>query len=167
MTPAGTSSSLNRVTLVGMSQASQCVNVPRGASGSVTSSARLSAFCGTLPKSSSGETAVPLQVYFCGIGPPSVKAGLVIVIAPVGAGGSGALPGGASFRFGFMHETESARAIAKAMTRASRVRMRVPPPESYNRAMPTFFDHMNDLMAAEVPLVVLTVVDTLGSGPQD
>src|SRR5258708_3590512 len=119
MTPAGTSSSLKRVTLVGMSHASQCVNVPPGASGSVTSSARLIAFCGTLPKSSSGDTAAPLHVYFCGIEPPSAKAGLVIVIAPVGAGGSGALPGGTSFRFGFMHETESAR----VMTRAKRERI--------------------------------------------
>jgi xanthine dehydrogenase accessory factor len=33
--------------------------------------------------------------------------------------------------------------------------------------MPTFFDAMNDLMAAEVPLVVVTVVDTMGSVPQD
>jgi len=33
--------------------------------------------------------------------------------------------------------------------------------------MPTFFDAMNDLMAAEVSLVVVTVVDTMGSVPQD
>src|SRR3954462_3164833 len=33
--------------------------------------------------------------------------------------------------------------------------------------MPTFFDAMNDLMAAEVALVVVTVVDTMGSVPQD
>src|SRR5258706_15416073 len=39
--------------------------------------------------------------------------------------------------------------------------------ESYNRAMPTFFEALNDLMAAELPLVVVTVVDTLGSVPQD
>jgi xanthine dehydrogenase accessory factor len=33
--------------------------------------------------------------------------------------------------------------------------------------MPTFFDALNDLMAAETPLVVVTVVDTMGSVPQD
>src|SRR5258706_393458 len=117
MTPAGTSSSLNRVMLVGMFQTSQCANVPLGASGSVTSSARLAAVCGTLLKSSGGDTAVPLQVYFCGMAPPLANAGLVMVIAPVGAGGSATLPGGASFRFGFIQET----ANASVRTRASRV----------------------------------------------
>ena len=33
--------------------------------------------------------------------------------------------------------------------------------------MPTFFDALNELMAAEVPLVAVTVVDTVGSVPQD
>lgn len=33
--------------------------------------------------------------------------------------------------------------------------------------MPTFFETLNELMAAEVPLVTVTVVDTLGSVPQD
>jgi xanthine dehydrogenase accessory factor len=33
--------------------------------------------------------------------------------------------------------------------------------------MPTFFDALNELMAAETPLVVVTVVDTMGSAPQD
>ena len=33
--------------------------------------------------------------------------------------------------------------------------------------MPTFFDALADLMAAEVPLVAVTVVDTVGSVPQD
>ena len=33
--------------------------------------------------------------------------------------------------------------------------------------MPTFFDVLNELMAAEVPLVAVTVVDTAGSAPQD
>ena len=33
--------------------------------------------------------------------------------------------------------------------------------------MPTFFEALNDLMAAEVPLVTVTVVDTMGSVPQD
>ena len=33
--------------------------------------------------------------------------------------------------------------------------------------MPTFFDALNDLMAAEVPLVTVTIVDTVGSVPQD
>ena len=33
--------------------------------------------------------------------------------------------------------------------------------------MPTFFDALNELMAAEVPLVAVTVVDTAGSVPQD
>jgi xanthine dehydrogenase accessory factor len=31
----------------------------------------------------------------------------------------------------------------------------------------TFFDVLNELMAAEVPLVTVTVVDTMGSAPQD
>lgn len=33
--------------------------------------------------------------------------------------------------------------------------------------MPTFFDALNELMAAESPLVTITVVDTVGSVPQD
>jgi xanthine dehydrogenase accessory factor len=33
--------------------------------------------------------------------------------------------------------------------------------------MATFFDELNELMAAEVPLVAVTVVDTVGSVPQD
>src|SRR5207237_10241949 len=33
--------------------------------------------------------------------------------------------------------------------------------------MPTFFEALNDLMAAEVPLVTVTIVDTVGSVPQD
>jgi xanthine dehydrogenase accessory factor len=33
--------------------------------------------------------------------------------------------------------------------------------------MPTFFDALNELMAAETPLVTVTVVDTMGSVPQD
>jgi xanthine dehydrogenase accessory factor len=33
--------------------------------------------------------------------------------------------------------------------------------------MPTFFDALNELMAAEVPLVAVTIVDTAGSVPQD
>ncbi len=33
--------------------------------------------------------------------------------------------------------------------------------------MPTFFEALNDLMAAETPLVTVTVVDTIGSVPQD
>jgi len=33
--------------------------------------------------------------------------------------------------------------------------------------MPTFFDALNDLLAAGVPLVAVTVVDTVGSVPQD
>jgi xanthine dehydrogenase accessory factor len=33
--------------------------------------------------------------------------------------------------------------------------------------LPTFFDALNELMAAEVPLVAVTVVDTIGSVPQD
>src|SRR5438132_1188948 len=33
--------------------------------------------------------------------------------------------------------------------------------------MPTFFDALNELMAAETPLVAVTVVDTMGSAPQD
>jgi len=38
---------------------------------------------------------------------------------------------------------------------------------SYNRSMPTFFDALNELMAAGTPLVAVTVVDTMGSAPQD
>jgi len=33
--------------------------------------------------------------------------------------------------------------------------------------MPTFFEALNELMAAETPLVTVTVVDTTGSVPQD
>jgi xanthine dehydrogenase accessory factor len=33
--------------------------------------------------------------------------------------------------------------------------------------MPTFFDTLNELMAADVPLVTITIVDTTGSVPQD
>ncbi len=33
--------------------------------------------------------------------------------------------------------------------------------------MPTFFEALNDLMAVETPLVTVTVVDTVGSVPQD
>ncbi|MCU1349902.1 MAG: XdhC, partial [Acidobacteria bacterium] len=33
--------------------------------------------------------------------------------------------------------------------------------------MPTFFEALNELMAAEVPLVAVTIVDTAGSVPQD
>jgi xanthine dehydrogenase accessory factor len=33
--------------------------------------------------------------------------------------------------------------------------------------MPTFFEALNELMAAEVPLITVTVVDTIGSVPQD
>ncbi|MEA2570202.1 MAG: xanthine dehydrogenase accessory factor [Acidobacteriota bacterium] len=33
--------------------------------------------------------------------------------------------------------------------------------------MPTFFETLNELMAADVPLVTITVVDTTGSVPQD
>ena len=33
--------------------------------------------------------------------------------------------------------------------------------------MPTFFEALNELMAEETPLVTVTVVDTVGSVPQD
>src|SRR5215218_4533744 len=46
---------------------------------------------------------------------------------------------------------------ARYLTRADR----------YNHTVPTFFDALADLMAAEVPLVAVTVVDTIGSVPQD
>ncbi len=39
--------------------------------------------------------------------------------------------------------------------------------EHYNRCVATFFETLNDLMAAEVPLVIATVVDCVGSAPQD
>jgi len=35
------------------------------------------------------------------------------------------------------------------------------------RAMPTFLETLNELIAAEVPLVTVTVVDTMGSVPQE
>src|SRR3954466_14173515 len=38
---------------------------------------------------------------------------------------------------------------------------------SYNRSMPTFFDALNERRAPETPLVVVTVVDAMGSAPQD
>ena len=40
-------------------------------------------------------------------------------------------------------------------------------PASYNRAMPTFFEALNELMASETPLVTVLVVDAVGSVPQD
>src|SRR4051795_11137512 len=58
-------------------------------------------------------------------------------------------------------------ANARARTIAIGVLRIAPPHGSYNRAMPTFFDALNELMAAETPLVVVTVVDTMGSAPQD
>src|SRR6267142_6807586 len=39
--------------------------------------------------------------------------------------------------------------------------------ERYNPVVPTFFEALNDLMAADTPLVTVTVVDTTGSVPQD
>ena len=33
--------------------------------------------------------------------------------------------------------------------------------------MPTFFETLTDLLAADTPLVTVTVVDTMGSVPQD
>ena len=33
--------------------------------------------------------------------------------------------------------------------------------------MPTFFEILNDLVAARTPVVAVTVVDTMGSVPQD
>src|SRR5438067_13254585 len=92
-----------------MFQTSQCVNVPFGASGSVTSNAMLCAFSGTFAKLSGGVTLAPLQVYFCGIVPPSANAGLVMAIAPVGGGGSEGLPAGGTFLFAFMHPRANAR----------------------------------------------------------
>src|SRR5213078_3029549 len=40
-------------------------------------------------------------------------------------------------------------------------------PQHYNPLVPTFFEALNDLMAAGTPLVTVTVVDTTGSVPQD
>lgn len=37
----------------------------------------------------------------------------------------------------------------------------------YNRPVATFFQELNELMAAGVPLVTVTIVDTAGSTPQD
>src|SRR5438874_695747 len=124
MTPAGTSSSLKRVTVVGMFHTSQCVKVPPGASGSVISSAKLCAVCGTFVKSSGGVTFAPLQVYFCGIEPPLANAGLVIVIAPLGGGGSETLPAGGTFLFAFMQERARAK-VRPNMVRARAKRVRV------------------------------------------
>src|SRR3954453_13228542 len=154
---------LNSVTFVGMFQTSQCVNVPFGASGSVTSSAMLCAVCGTFAKSSGGIAPAPLQVYWGGILAPFAKAGLVIAIAPVAGGGSEGLPGGGTFLLGFMQPSANARVRITAI----RVLRIAPPMRSYNRSMPTFFDALNELMAAETPLVAVTVVDTMGSAPQD
>jgi hypothetical protein len=84
MAPAGTSFSRICVTAAGRFHTSQCVKVPPGASGSVTSNARLRAVRGTLPKASGGDTFNPLQVYFCGIVPRLAKTGLLMVILPEG-----------------------------------------------------------------------------------
>jgi xanthine dehydrogenase accessory factor len=38
---------------------------------------------------------------------------------------------------------------------------------SYNPPVPTFFDALNELMAAETPFVTVTIVDVMGSVPQE
>src|SRR3954454_2659557 len=58
-------------------------------------------------------------------------------------------------------------ANARIRTTTIRVLRIAPPMRSYNRSMPTFFDALTELMAAEPPLVAVTAVDTIGSAPQD
>src|ERR671937_867911 len=60
-----------------MPQASQCVNVPTGASGSSTISASERLPSGTFDQTSAGERSSASQVLRAGISPPCWKAGLV------------------------------------------------------------------------------------------
>src|SRR5208282_4934359 len=56
----------------------QCTQVPTGASGSSAMSAKLLVFAGAFVHASGGETSLPSQVYFAGMGWPSANAALVI-----------------------------------------------------------------------------------------
>src|SRR5258706_10368152 len=119
------------VELGGIFQTSQCVNVPFGASGSVTTRASAFAFAGTPWNARGGGVFSPSQVNRAGMACPSPNSGLVIVIPRDGA----------------------LRAQASSIATI--------------RAMPTFLETLNELIAAEVPVVAVTVVDTMGSVPQD
>src|SRR5436190_15318416 len=80
-TPAvGALFSATRVVFESMFQTIQCVNKPRGASGSSTIKTSDFASFGTLLICNSGLALVPLQVNFVGISPPACKEGLVIEI---------------------------------------------------------------------------------------
>src|SRR5438045_3941812 len=72
-----------------------------------------------IPTSFACATPAPLQGYFGGIVPPLANAGLLMVIAPAGGGGSETLPAGGTFLFAFMHESANVR----VRTRAIRVRI--------------------------------------------
>src|SRR5262245_62171711 len=82
-----------------MSNSTQCVNVPPGASGSSAISAKLCA-AGAPSQRSGGETSAPSQVYVAGIAAPSANAVLVSVkvtgappvVLASGAGAAGAAP---------------------------------------------------------------------------
>src|SRR5438445_5597212 len=63
-----------------MFQTIQCVNKPRGASGSSTIKTSDFASFGTSLICNSGLTFIPSQVNFAGMSPPDWKAGLVIEI---------------------------------------------------------------------------------------
>src|SRR5919204_1151337 len=80
MPPLGTPPSSTPVVSTGMSSTTQCVNVPDGASGSSTTSARAAASWGTPVQLSGGATLASSQVYRAGTGAPSSKAELVTVM---------------------------------------------------------------------------------------
>src|SRR5208282_4303211 len=56
----------------------QCTHVPTGASGSSAMRAKLLVFEGAFVHCSGGDTSLPSQVYFAGMGWPSANAALVI-----------------------------------------------------------------------------------------
>src|ERR1051326_8278307 len=70
-------SSFSEVREGGIPYSSQCTNVPDGASGSSTISARLTAFDEAPSHSSGGEMFPPFFEYFSGILPPLLNAPLV------------------------------------------------------------------------------------------
>ena len=56
--------------MAGRSYATQCVQVPEGASGSSAMRAKLSVLAGGSPHCNAGEMSEPSQVNFLGIAPP-------------------------------------------------------------------------------------------------
>src|SRR6185295_4188392 len=64
----------------------QCTQVPAGASGSSAMTASVFADFGIPVHSSGGEIFIPLQVYWCGIAWPSVKAELASFMFVVAGG---------------------------------------------------------------------------------